>query len=157
LKVLLCLYIHHFPFGSRVDLKRHSTSYIRHLSHRSMNEPEKHYKTFGIIEHICDKQTKRWVGRVDIVSVSVNNHVVSRTIFSEIIGFMSVLLRYTDSDCPFGIFKLFLFINPFIRRNRNIILYFRMELCQCHQQSSKNPGINSVFSEVCTSIFSVWW
>ena len=66
----------YFPFGGIEDLKRHSTSYIRHLSHRSMNEPEKHYKTFGIIDHICDKQTKRWVGRVDIVSVSVNNHVV---------------------------------------------------------------------------------
>jgi hypothetical protein len=26
---------------------------------------------------------------------------------------LSVLLRYTDSDCPFGIFKLFLFFCPF--------------------------------------------
>ena len=52
-----------FRLSSIVDLKRHSTSYIRHLSHRSMYEPEKHYKTFGSIEHIiCDKRTKRWVG-----------------------------------------------------------------------------------------------
>jgi hypothetical protein len=26
---------------------------------------------------------------------------------------LSVLLRYTDSDCPFGIFKLFLSFCPF--------------------------------------------
>ena len=30
-----------------------------------MNEPEKHCKTFGSIEHIWDKRTKRWVGRVE--------------------------------------------------------------------------------------------
>ena len=29
-----------------------------------MNEPENHYKTFGSIEHTCNKQTKRWVRRV---------------------------------------------------------------------------------------------
>ena len=30
-----------------------------------MNEPEKHYTIFGSIEHICNKRTKRWVGRVE--------------------------------------------------------------------------------------------
>jgi hypothetical protein len=34
---------------SIVDFKRPSTSYARHLSHRSMNETEKHYKSFGSI------------------------------------------------------------------------------------------------------------
>ena len=50
---------------SIVDFKRPSTSYVRHLSHRSMNEPEKYYKSFGNIYHICDKRTKRWVGRME--------------------------------------------------------------------------------------------
>jgi hypothetical protein len=30
-----------------------------------MNEPEKYYKSFGNIYHICDKRTKRWVGRME--------------------------------------------------------------------------------------------
>ena len=52
----------YFPFGS-IYLKRHSTSYISHLSHGSMNEPVKYCNTFCSIEHICD--TNRWAGRVE--------------------------------------------------------------------------------------------
>jgi hypothetical protein len=36
---------------------------------------------------------------------------------------LSVLLRYTDSDCPFGIFKLFLAKISFIRTLLNFCLY----------------------------------
>ena len=46
------------PFDSIVGWKHHSKFYIRHLSHRSMNESDFFfYKTFGNIEHKCDKRT----------------------------------------------------------------------------------------------------
>jgi hypothetical protein len=38
---------------------------------------------------------------------------------------LSVLLRYTDSDCPFGIFKLFLNMDRAERHNRETITQFK--------------------------------
>ena len=46
---------------------------------------------------------------------------------------LSVLLRYTDSDCPFGIFKLVLCVIKYIRLLMTIIWlwFFRITCCEC--------------------------
>ena len=59
---------------SIVDFKRPSTSYVRHLSHRSMNEPEKHLSAVFSIYAI--NELKDGLGGWKIVSVSVSKHTV---------------------------------------------------------------------------------
>jgi hypothetical protein len=62
----------HFLFGSIVDLKHHSTSNIRHLLHRSMNEHEKNIvKLSSVLSIYGINGQKDGLGGWKIVSVSV--------------------------------------------------------------------------------------
>ena len=61
---------------SIVDFKRPSTSYIRHLSHQSMNEPENIINLSAVFSIYATNELKDGLGGWKIVSVSVNNHVV---------------------------------------------------------------------------------
>ena len=57
---------------------------------------------------------------------------------------LSVLLRYTDSDCPYGIFKLF----SVTIWNVHDSTIFTMHQCiiLCFNLEKKNPGINPRYS-----------
>jgi hypothetical protein len=58
-------------------------------------------------------------GQKDMKSLKIPKRQSESTLLVVLLSFflsvivLSVLLRYTDSDCPFGIFKLFLSFCPF--------------------------------------------
>ena len=65
----------HFPFGSIVDLKHHSTSNIRHLLHRSMNEHEKNIVKLSSVLSIygINGQKDGWEGGKNCFCICISD------------------------------------------------------------------------------------
>jgi hypothetical protein len=76
-------------------------------------------------------------GIVCIGSHKSNSRTITTTTALFLLAVVSVLLRYTDSDYPFGIFKLFLMVKEIKKGNRMLKSIWFSELDTMQQKHNK--------------------